>query len=184
MLIDTVVTENSAQIDSLLRKQFGKQLFYPKQDDQCRLLKLKVWSERYKVSIGYILSVLIPYFEKLSYKHARRPREKVSKGIGTTIPVLTGTAAEEYLASQIIKEFPDSENVVAWKEDRQQECFRLIEQEESEGIRIKKPKGVLQYKTLAAYRIAYVERMKRRRDTEDRLVKQLAKQPYRGNPFR
>jgi hypothetical protein len=182
MLIDTVINSIVTEVDTILRKQFNKQLFYPKIDDQHRLLKLKVWSERYKVSIGYILSVLIPYFEKLAYKHSRRPRERVSKGIGTTISTLTGPAAESYLLEQINKDFSDGENVIAWKQDKQQACLRKIELDEN--IRIKKPKGVLGYPTLASYRRAYLKRIKGIRDIEEKLVKQLSRQPWRENPFR
>jgi hypothetical protein len=182
MSIDNIVLENVSEVDNILRKQFSKQLFFPKKDDQHRLLKLRVWSERYKVSIGYILSVLIPYFEKLSYKHSRRPREKVSKGIGTTISILTGAVAETYLSDQILKDFPDGEHILAWKQEKQNECIRKIRQQED--IHTKKPKGILQFKTLAAYRKAYTLRIKNIRDDSDKLVKQLAKQPFRGNPFR
>jgi hypothetical protein len=182
MLIDSITSDFVTEIDSLLRKQFNKQIYYPKQDDQYRLLKLKVWSERYKVSVGYILSVLIPYFEKLAYKHSRRPREKVSKGIGTTIATLTGPSAEAYLSEQILKDFKDGENALAWKEDKKEECLRILDAEE--GIVKKKPKGVLAYKSIAAYRKAYMERIKHTRDEQDKLTKQLAKQPWRGNPFR
>lgn len=182
MQVTSVTSELIAQIDGLLRKQFNKQLFYPKQDDQYRLLKLKVWSERHKVSIGYILSVLIPHFEKIAYKHSRRPRERVSKGIGTTIPILTGPTAENFLIEQIAKDFPDGENVIDWRETLKTECFRRIEAEDEVGTR--KPKGVLQYPTLAAYRKAYISRIHNTRDAEEKLVKQIAKQPWRGNPFR
>lgn len=182
MLINSVTSDFVMQVDALLRKQFNKQIFYPRQDDQHRLLKLRIWSERHKVSVGYILSVLIPYFEKLSYKHSRRPREKVSKGIGTTIAILTGSTAEAYLADQILKDFPDGENVLAWKEDRRTDCLRQIELDDE--LPTRKPKGILQYNSVASYRKAYLSRIKRTRDTEDKLVQQLSKQPWRGNPFR
>lgn len=182
MLIESITSDTVALIDSLLRKQFNKQLFYPKQDDQYRLLKLRVWSERHKVSIGYILSVLVPHYEKMAYKHSNKPREKVSKGIGTTISVLTGPSAEAYLVEQMAKDFPDSENVVSWKEDKKHECLRKLAAEDE--VSSKKPKTILQYTSIAAYRKAYIQRITNSRNTEEKVIKQLSKQPWRGNPFR
>jgi len=182
MLIDSFLSDFVADVDSILRKQFNKQLFYPKKDDQYRLLKLRVWSERHKVSIAYILSVLIPHFERIAYKHSRRPREKVSKGIGTTIPILTGSTAESFLVEQILKDFPDNENVISWREEKRDECLRKISQEDDVATR--KPKSVLDYTSLAAFRKAYIARIHNTQSTEEKLAKQIAKQPWRDNPWR
>jgi uncharacterized SAM-dependent methyltransferase len=183
MPISTEVVRIVDEVDSILRRDFSKQLFYPKEVDQIRLLKLKMWSERYSVSIAYILSKLIPYFAKLSAKHSRRPQERVSKGIGTTISVLTGQAAEAFLQQAIEKEFPDGEHIIAWKETKRAECLLLIEKDEGD-ITSRKPKSILQYPTLASFRRAYEKRITNNRRVADKLVRQLSRQPWRGNPFR
>lgn len=183
MLIATEVTQIVDAVDSILRKSFGKQLFYPKEDDQIRLLRLKMWSERYSVSVDYILGRLVPYFEKLAVKHSRKPREKMSKGIGTTIAVLTGPAAEAYLKDCIGKEFPDGEHIIAWKQNKREECLAKMDEDEGE-VTQRKPKSILQYPTLAAFRRAYEARITHKRKTEGKLEKKLARQPWRGNPFR
>lgn len=180
--VSTVVFTNMVEIDTLLKKQFNKQLYFPKADDQYRLLTLKVWSEKYKVSIAYILSVLLPYFEKLSHKHSMRPRLKTSRGLGVSIPVLVGNAAEEKLLEYISKDYPDGEHLLAWKESRKTECLSKIA--EDEGHRKKKPKGLLQYPSVAAYRKAYMARIADARDSQQKQIKELSKQPWRGNPFR
>src|ERR1700744_5083717 len=107
MLIENQATKFAAEIDTVLRTNFGKQLYYPKQDDQYRLLRLKMWCERYKVSLPYILGVLIPHFEFLANKHRGRAKGSVSKGIGTTIANLTGQASEKLLVERIAKDYPD-----------------------------------------------------------------------------
>lgn len=180
MFAESDITTWTAAVDEVLRKNFDKQLFYPKRDDTYRLLRLKIWSIRYKVCLEYILSVLIPHFEKISSKHTGRRR---SRGIGTTIPVLTGGAAEDFLADAVKKDFPDGENILSWREDTKLEFLARIEADDELPVR-KKAKSVLDYTSLAAYRKAYVKRITNMRDTEERVTKRIAKQPFRDNVFR
>ena len=63
MRLSTQVSSVLAEVEDVLRKCFDKQLFRPKEDDQIRLLRLRVWSERHKVSIEYILRVLVHHAE-------------------------------------------------------------------------------------------------------------------------
>lgn len=182
MLIQTEITKIFDEVETELKKSFGKSLFRPKQDDQYRLLRLRVWSERYKVSISYILSVLIPHFERISNKYRGNARSTVSKGIGTTISVLTGQAAESILVEHLERSYPDNEHVISWKQDKQKECLAILA--EQDEIILKKPKTVLQYPTLKAYTKAYSERIDNKRKIEEKLVVQLSRQPWRGNPFR
>ena len=181
MLIATEVSKVVGDVDELLKKNFNKQLFYPKQDDQIRLLRLKVWSERYEVTLYYILSKLIPRFEAIAKKHSGRAGK--SKGLGTTISILTGPAAEEYLVACIAKEFLDDEHKTTWRQDRQQECIRLVTADEDDTP-TRPPKRVIDFPTISAFRMAYEKRIKRNRREEDKLIRQLSKQPWRSNPFR
>lgn len=183
MVLTSELTKIVDEVDLVLRRKFGKQLFYPKSDDQIRLLRLHLWSERYKVSLEYILSVLIPYFEGIANKHRGRPRGTSSKGIGTTIANLTGNASENILLSRIEKDFPESEHKIDWRITKQQACLQKIAADSDEVV-VKRPKGVLQYATLAKYRKAYEQRITQKKMDDEKLERQLAKQPFRGNPFR
>lgn len=178
--ITSATAEVCLEVDKTLRQLFGKQLFFPKEVDKARLLKLKMWSDRYKVSLSYILGKLVPRFEKMASKHARSPRVKVSKGIGTTIAVLTGQAAEEFLKDCIAKDYPDQENVLAWKEDKREETLRLLDGEEL----VVRPRKILSFKSVAAYTDAYRQKMEKQRQSTAKREAQLSKQPYRGNPWR
>jgi hypothetical protein len=179
MPLESILNELEKEIDTILRKNFDKRLYYPKREDSIRLLKLRVWENRYKVTLEYILGVLIPHFAKMS----ERFRRKVSSGIGTTIPILTGQAAEEFLKLRISKDFPNNENVLDWKERYKTICLKKIK--ESEGtIPSRKSRGVLQFKSVNAFLKAYEAKIEAARK-EDRIAeKSLAKQPWRGNPWR
>jgi len=182
MLIASEVSSIVEHVDDILRKDFNKQLFNPKEPDQIRLLKLRVWSERYCVSVRYILSKLVPYFERLANKHSNR--FGTSKGLGTTIAVLTGPAAEAFIKDVISKDYSDGENVIAWKEERRLEALALVEKDEAEDIAIKQPKGILHYVLIKDYVAAYEKRISRIKNNEEKITKKIAKQPWRGNPFR
>lgn len=175
--LQTPVTEVCAEIEKILHKDFGKTLYFPNRQNAARLLKLKVWSIRYSVSIRYILSKLVPYFEHIASRHYLR---KDSKGLGVSIPVLTGKAAEEKLKEFIAKEFHDSENVLDWKESERERCIRLMEKEEVMG----RPRPILQYRNVNDFVDAYSSKIDIKRKEADRLAKKMAKQPWRGNPWR
>ncbi|MGI4811790.1 MAG: hypothetical protein ACRYGG_00390 [Janthinobacterium lividum] len=176
-VVDNVLDE----VDSILKKSFDKQLFSVKEDDKVRLLKLKMWSVRYKVSIKYILEKLIPHFEK--YGNKSRGKAGTSKGLGTTIPILTGPSAEALLVENIKRDYPDNENVLSWRQRTQLEFIGLVQVDEDELV-TKQPKGILQYNSVSDYRKAYEARIQRTRKTEEKIVKSISRQPFRNNPWR
>ena len=180
MVLITEVNANVLEVDNILRTKFNKQLFYPKQEDQLRLLRLRLWSERYCVSIEYLLDKLIPHFEKIAMRH--RGKAFKSKGIGTTISVLTGPAAEEFIIQQVGKDFPNNENKSAAKQEARDRI--LLEMRKAEGIDIGKPKSILQFKTVTAYNRYYRTRITAQQKLDSKIEKLLMSQPWRGNPFR
>lgn len=177
MLLSSSLDQIRYEVDSIIRKEFGTQLFQLTPDNAMRLLKLRVWSVRYKVSVRYILLRLVPYYKKFAQNFRRRYNEK---GLGITIAVLTGRSAEQKLREFILKDFPDGENLVDWKEDAKQRCLDIVNRDELVG----RPKPFLQYKSIKAFIVSYEKRIATMNSDLSRSEKQLAKQPWRGNPFR
>jgi hypothetical protein len=176
--LTTPTSSLCAEIDSILKRYFGKNLYYPNEQNASRLLKLRVWSLRYKVDLIYILQKLLPYLEKVASKHYLRKGS--SRGLGVSIPVLTGPAAEEYLKKCIAQDFPDAENILAWKESEKERCIDLMEKDEVMG----KPRPILHYEKVSDFVDSYSRRIRQTRKSSDRLDKKMSKIPYRGNPWR
>ena len=74
--------------------------------DQLRLLNLKFWVIEYKVSLRYILSVLLPLWENA--KHIQR--KKPAYGLGIRVATLIGARSRQLLEEQMQKDFPAGEN--------------------------------------------------------------------------
>ena len=168
------------EIDAILRTKLDKNLFSVKRDDLLRLTRLVVWSERYSVSLDYIIEKLVPHFEKMSQRHYVRRRAGPSKGLGVSIAVLTGQVAEEKLREFIAKDFPDDENIASTREDLKSACLRKLDMSEFSG----KPRGVLQHRTVNEYVDNYIAGITRKRRSSAKLERELGRQPWRGNPFR
>lgn len=177
MILASAFDQIRFEVDAIVRKEFEAQIFALKSDDAIRLLKLRVWSERYKVSVHYIVCRLIPYYRKMAHNFRRRPD---SKGIGVTIAVLTGKAAEEKLREFIAKDFPDGENVADWKESERARCIALADPEALVG----KPKPFLHYTSIKSFLDSYTSRIGSLQREQTKLDKKMAKQPWRGNPWR
>lgn len=177
MLLSSALDQIRYEVDSILRKEFGTQLFQMKSDDAIRLLRLRVWSTRYKVSVCYILKRLIPHFKKYASNFRRRYNDK---GIGVTIAVLTGKVAEQKLKEFIARDFVDGENITDWKEQEKARCLSLINGDEVVG----RPKPFLHYKSIKQFIESYERRVTSMSKDLTRIEKKLSKQPYRGNPFR
>lgn len=173
------LTRLEFEVDAILRKRLDKQLYQPKRDDSLRLQRLKVWSMRYSVSLEYILTKLIPHFEKLAQRHYIRRSAGQSKGIGVSIAVLTGPAAEEKLKEFIQKDFPSNENVAIWRENEQERCLAILDE-----IEYGRPKPILHFKSVSDFVKAYSNGIDRKRRKGRKLDNKLGKQPWRGNPWK
>lgn len=176
MLLSSALDKIRFEFEDSVRNDFGKKMYRIKPDDSMRLLKLRVWSVRYKVSVRYILLKLVPHFERF----ARAYRRNSSDGLGVTIAVLTGNAAEEKLRECIAKDFPDGENTVAWKEAAKARCIAIMDKDEIMG----RPKPFLHHKTIDAFMDSYKTRISQMQREQEKLDKKMSKQPWRDNPWR
>lgn len=152
-----------------------KHLWQVSDMDSLKLRRLLVWSERYSVSLAYILDTILPVLSRA----IERRTGKRSKGLGVSIPVLTGDVAKSILLERITKDFPSGENVTDEFERRRNEILFILDSE-SNG----RPKPPLFYKTSRDYSQAYLKTIHRKKREREKLEEKVAAMPYRRNPFR
>jgi hypothetical protein len=153
----------------------GRKVWRINETDSLRLIKLLVWSERYSVSLEYILATILPILTKAVERRTGRK----SKGLGTTISVLTGEVAKDILLEKIRKDFPGQEHVHQLREQRRNEMVERLD-EELNG----RPKNPLMYRTATEFTKAYIASIARKRKEREEIEEKIASMPFRGNPFR
>lgn len=79
--------------------------------DQCRLLNLRVWSLRYKVSCHEILGILLEYYARV--------RRKGSRSIGIRASTLCGVRSRTIIKEAVQERYPGSENKIASRAEAQ-----------------------------------------------------------------
>jgi hypothetical protein len=82
------------------------------------LLIFKAWMIRYKVSLRYILKIVLGYY-------TQRLKVKSDKNLGVSIKTLTSTTSRDILESQVRREYPNGENISIWKNDQRQKIAQL-----------------------------------------------------------
>ena len=156
--------------------------------DRYRLLTLKIWSERYRVPLKYILQVLMAWTETFARKHFQRAKN--TEGFGVKVSTLCGKRSQEILEDQIRRDFPNSEHKTTFIQREQNRILewevRRQDRQDDDGIKtpdqIRKnlfdfphPKGYVRY---------YRNRIRRESRQRERIIQELEKRLYRGNPFR
>jgi len=74
---------------------------------------LLVWSQRYKISVWEILDILHSRYKKFW----KTPKDGFSLGISA--PTLVGNRSQEILEEEILRLYPNGENVRCWASQRQ-----------------------------------------------------------------
>ena len=167
------------EINAALRNLYpDKQIWNITLQDQLRLVKLKVWSERYSLPVTYILLKLLEYHWSRLPK-PQRDKAKASKGLGIRIATLIGSVSERHLKDCIFQDFPDGDHLVVFKEAERDRIVDLLEEELPS-----RPKGVLWHKTISNFIESYTRNLQSTQKTDSSYAKKLSKIPYRGNPWR
>lgn len=122
-ILKSMAFANMWNVDQILKQNFDKKFFVElSQEDQYRLLTLKMWEKKYYVSIAFILSVLLPFWKK---RLETKKSHFSSKSLGVGIPTLIGKISEDVLKKAIEKKYPHGENVIAWKVTQQEAYLKL-----------------------------------------------------------
>lgn len=107
----TVETELSKVVKRTIRMRLTRL-------DQQRLLTLRAWVIRYKVSLHFILSALMSFWLKKGFK------ARTDAYLGIRVSSLVGKHSKRLLEDELLKRFPNNENIAAWKSERLLElCF-------------------------------------------------------------
>jgi hypothetical protein len=163
------------EVSRWLKKDFGRSFnFNLREIDQVRLYNLWIWSERYSVSIRYILKVLVPYW---SNRFKRRGGQ--AWGLGVKMHTFVGKHSVKLLEEQIEKDFPNRENVELAKHNRR---MALLGLDTHEPV---KSRDVLECESIEDYVRKYKKRVNVSRRTLDYAEGQTSRRlrPYRGNPW-
>lgn len=170
------------EVDSELQQQFGKQFWKITELDKLRLLKLKVWGVKYRVTLGYILGVVMTfYWDRLP----KQVREKVkgSRSLGVRIATLVSKGSEKALVDAIARDFPNGENISVYKEEERNRIAALLDEEDNE-LPVARTKAVLSYKTMSAFVESYTRKVASKKRAMAKLETKMKKMPWRENPWR
>jgi hypothetical protein len=156
-------------------------LFLPDKE-KYRLLKLRVWMERYNVDLLYILERLIPLWEGFI---KRRTKALKSQGLGVKVATLTGKKSEQFLKDMVDRDYPSDTNKELVRINKQN---RILNREKSvveDGIKTKSDgmKNLFDFNSPKGYMQYYKRRISRQTHHREHIIQLLKKYPYRGNPF-
>lgn len=167
-----------------LREDFeGRRLYVssmPK-ETRYRLYQFWIWKQRYKVSIRWMLNVLLPVYHKRMQKIVPG---KGSNSLGVRIPTLTGKKSGEIIEMAVDNFFPSGGNYTEELQERRRQLVADRTEGDDEDFVVRR-KELQDFPTPEAYAKYYARRIKRSRKATAKVVKTLEKnpKPYRGNPF-
>lgn len=152
----------------------GRELYFVSKLDGYRLLILATWAEKYKVSIDYILRLLVPIWAKKFQRH-----KNSSRGLGARVATVVGQKSEQILIAQTAKDFPAGENVDDWRWQRRKELLGLDQRGFS------RPITIISSEHLRDSVLSYRQRIERRSTMLDKAVSnsKRRRRVYRGNPW-
>ena len=169
------------ELATTLEEDFdGRQLGRMTDNDRQRLYQLWIWKEKYKVSIRWILNLLLPIYHKRFARYTMNRR-----GLGVRIPTLVGRKSGQIVKENVGKEFPDEENFTQALQEQQEKIIeRRLGSESDDGVVVRK-KTFFDFPTPEAYARYYSRKMKNRRKELAHVIAQAqkTKKPYRGNPW-
>jgi hypothetical protein len=165
-------------------------------NDQYSLLTLKVWEDKYKVSLKFILIILLPFWETFVQ---RRSKKMKRAGLNVRVSTLIGKKSEQILQESIKKLYPNGENIQMWlAEEREriiQNQLHKLEKLNDDGVHSRSDPSSMRdtngrilnlsdFSTPKQFLTYYRSYMKKEHITRDKLEEQMKKRSYRNNPFK
>jgi hypothetical protein len=145
------------------------QLHLP-EEQRYRLLVLRTWVLRYRVSLDFILETLLSYYQRVIRRYGS------SHGIGLSLPTLCGHRSQEILEVAILAAFPNNENEDQWRAEKRHQLLSEISFPPNDDSAT----AALLEDSL----VDYVSRMAAVRLKRDRESRRLSRRPWRWNPWR
>jgi hypothetical protein len=162
------VMKVEALVQEIVKREFAVRWFKPKEEDAIRLLILQQWSEKYKVSVEWILRHLVPIWRTSFAKY------QSTGGLGVNIATLVGKKSELILQERLKKEFPDGENLAAWQSKEQSRQWQRFWDQDPKSEDWEFPGTAVKQ---------YQKQMARERRWRKKFQHEQQKRRYRGNPW-
>ena len=175
--VDTLMAEMVREAEKWILLRDGKRVkLFLSRSDKLRLLKLRIWEMRYRISILEILDLILPAL--------RKNIRAGGKGLRVSVATLTGDVAETILQDRLAEKYPDGANITVWREaelDRQLMAERM---EETEGMPVRSDTVVtlLEVGDTKEFILAYSGRIMKARE-KNRIPAFRKSKRYRGNPW-
>jgi hypothetical protein len=185
MLCDSFRQEVEEAVTKIRKQRFR---FYTlPQNELYRLLRLRVWVEKYQVDLTYILSKLLPFWKTwLPRKNLKRGDNYTkTEGLGVRIATLTGKKSENMLQEFIKQDFPSEQHITLRRNYLQSELLDKHMEHSDDGIKTAsdQSKTLFDFVRPAGYLQYYRRRIRKLQSRREELVQQFKERPYRGNPF-
>jgi hypothetical protein len=153
----------AAKFSQVLEALRGSSVPYQWAPGDCvRLLTLRTWTLRYKVTLDYVVRTLVKYWDK----RVRKP--KSSSSLGVRVATLVSEHSRQILEESVLRDFPNHENEQAWK------CRKRSRILSASCYLSDAP---------ACYAFAYRNYIEERRTEIHRVTRQLSARAFRDNPF-
>ena len=130
--------------------------------DKVRLLNLRVWRDRHKVSLDFILSAVLPFWLNRKFRVPRSDR------LGVRVSSLVGQKSYAILLDTIQKVFPNDENISNWQAEQVQRVHGL---------------SLWYARDLETLERDYKTHLQKVALKQKEVVRRLKRRRYRGNPF-
>lgn len=153
---------------------------YLTQINQYRLLTLKVWMERYRVDLAYIIGLLVPFWEKFIGKRSKAIRKS---GLNVRVTTLVGKKSESILKESLAGKVQDDAKRIFISFERER-LYAEAQSRVKHTFPRKIIKSILEYDSPVEYARAYMIKMRQESVSRNKIASEFRKRPYRGNPFR
>ncbi|SRR6266436_322432 len=180
--LSRISTKFMNQVEDTLKKiRKDDVTLFLNENDRYRLLTLKVWVQRYRVDLRFILETLLPFWEQFV---KRRSRKMKTRGLNVKVSTLVGKKSEEILQDQIRKKLPREINKRLWISMERERIFTIFAlQERDEFTRKNGLKHMVDYKDPKKWARAYQKVIEAESKMREKIDTEMKKRPYRGNPF-
>src|ERR1017187_7585155 len=149
--------------------------------NQARLLRLRVWSIRYHLSIGEILDLIMPILRA----QVRQPKH--TYGLGISINALAGDAAERILKAEIPKRYKEGEHIqIARMQEQQHQLYReQLDALDGLAPREHFTRSLMDVATVGQFVSMYREHVTSKRNTyqDEMNAKWRSRKAYRNSPW-
>lgn len=195
--LDSIINSYLQYVENVLESMRNEKVkLWLTKNDQQSLLILKTWEDKYKVSLKFILIILLPFWESFIQ---RRSRKMKRMGLNVRVSTLVGKKSEQILVDNIKKLYPDGENKQMWvSQDREriiQNQLTKLGKLHDDGVRSRGDPSAMRdsdgrilnigdFSTPKQFIRYYRAYMNKEHITRDRIETEMKKRSYRNNPFK